>query len=112
MENDTIVTESPIGKRLNQSRDQKKALLFNNKTIPLISKITIGRDKSNDISIDNKLASRRHAVIQKIKTGFFICDMKSTNGTYVNGKRIESDKYIKLNPGDKITIGKSEIVMS
>jgi len=112
MDNDTIVTSSPIGKRLNQSRDQKQALLFENKTIPLISKIAIGRDATNDISIDNKLASRRHAIIQKIKTGFYICDLNSTNGTYVNGKQIPSDKYIKLNRGDRITIGKSEIVMN
>jgi len=111
MEKDTIITDSPIGKRLNQSRDQKQALLFNNKTIPLVSKITIG-SSSNDICIDNKLASRSHAVIQKIKEGFFICDLKSTNGTFVNGKKIQPDKYIKLNRGDSITIGKSEISMN
>lgn len=112
MDNDTIVTDSPIGKRLNVSRSTKQALLFQNKTIPLVSKITIGRDSGNDICIDNKLASRKHAVIQKIKTGFFVCDLKSTNGTYVNGSKIEADKYVKLNRGDVITIGKSEIVMN
>jgi pSer/pThr/pTyr-binding forkhead associated (FHA) protein len=99
MDNDTIITDSPIGKRLSGSTNTKKALLFENKTIPLVAKITIGRDSVNDISIDNKLASRRHAVIQKIKNGFFICDLGSTNGTRVNGKKIEADKYVKLSPG-------------
>ena len=112
MKEDTIVTDSPIGKRLNVSRDTKQALLFGNKTIPLVSKITIGRDSSNDISINNQLCSRRHAVIQKIKDGFFISDLGSTNGTYINGSRIKADQWIRLKRGDVITVGKAEIIMN
>ena len=39
-------------------------------------------------------------------------DEKSTNGTFLNGHRIPPDKYVKLNPGDKITIGATTLVMS
>lgn len=112
MKNDTIVTESPIGKRLNISRDTKQALFFENKTIPLISQISIGRDSSNDISINNQLCSRKHAVIQKIKNGFFISDLNSTNGTFINGNKIKPDQWVRLSRGDVITVGKSEIVMN
>ena len=41
--------------------------MFNNSKIELVAKITIGRSQDNNIVIDNKLASRHHAIIQKIK---------------------------------------------
>ena len=62
--------------------------------------------------MDNKLASRHHALIQKIKNAYFIKDEESTNGTFVNGIRIPAGKYVKLNPGDKITIGNMNLVIS
>ena len=74
--------------------------------------ITIGREYDNDVVVDNKLASRHHAVIQKIKDAFFIKDENSTNGTFVNNNRIPEGKYVKLNKGDKITIGTMQLVMS
>lgn len=112
-ENDTIITSSNLGQRLGKMGSKRQnALLFGNKTIPLVCKITIGRDPNCDITISDKLTSRNHAVIQKIKNGFFISDLKSTNGTYLNGKKIEADKYVELKPGDTISIGKSQLVMN
>lgn len=114
MENTTIVTNSPIGKRLDKMSETKPAsyLMFNKKRIDLVAKITIGREYDNDVVIDNKLASRHHATLQKIKDAFFIRDEHSTNGTFVNGQRIPEGKYVLLNRGDKITIGTSNLVMS
>lgn len=114
MENTTIVTDSPVGRHLDKIAGSKPAsyLMFNKKRIDLVAKITIGREYDNDVVVDNKLASRHHAVIQKIKDSFFIRDEKSTNGTFVNDHRIPEGKYIKLNKGDKITIGTMNLVMS
>lgn len=111
---ETITTASPVGRQLDKIGSGKSAsyLMFNNKKISLVAKITIGRDTSNDIVVDNKLASRHHAVIQKIKNDFFLKDENSTNGTYVNQVRIPKDKYIKLNPGDQIQIGTNTFVIS
>lgn len=78
----------------------------------MVAKITIGRDTDNDVVVDNKLASRHHALIQKIKDAYFIKDMGSTNGTFINGTTIPADKYVKLRPGDKITIGNMNLVIS
>ena len=86
--------------------------MFNKKKIELVAKITLGREYDNDVVVDNKLASRHHAVIQKIRDAYFIKDEKSTNGTFVNGKRIPEDKYFRLNKGDKITIGTMNLVIS
>jgi hypothetical protein len=111
-EGDTLITDSPVGQRLQQYSNRKDCMLmFGNKTFPMVSKITLGRGSENTVVINNSLASRRHAVIQKIKDVYFICDLKSTNGTFVNGKKINADKYVKLKPGDTITIGKNDLVM-
>ena len=66
---------------------------------------------NTDIVIDSKLASRHHCIIQKIRDAYFLKDEGSTNGTFLNGRRIPPDKYVKLNAGDKLTIGSSNLIM-
>ena len=114
MSDETIVTDSPVGKHLESFGAEKPAsyLMFNKQKIDLVAQITIGRDTDNNVVVDNKLASRHHAMIQKIKNAYFIKDMGSTNGTFINGVRIPNDKYVKLNNGDKITIGNMSLVVS
>ena len=91
----TIVTSSPVGQHLEKiaDTDQVSYLMFNKKKINLVAKMTIGRSTDCDIVIDNKLVSRRHSVIQKIRDVFFLKDEGSTNGTFLNGHRIPSDKF-------------------
>lgn len=109
----TIVTSSPVGQQLSGiKKGELSYLVFNKKKIELVAKITVGRDSDNHVVVDNKLASRHHCVIQKIKDAYFIKDEGSTNGTFLNGSRIPPDKYVRLNPGDKITVGSDDIVMS
>ncbi|MBR1912164.1 MAG: FHA domain-containing protein [Treponema sp.] len=110
----TIITSSPVGKQLdNIARFQQASyLVFNKKKIELVAKITIGRESDNDIIIDSKLASRHHCIIQKIKDAYFLKDEGSTNGTFLNDRRIPPDKFVKLNVGDKVTVGSSDIVMA
>ena len=114
MSNETIQSFSPVGQQLSSYGETKPAsyLMFNRKKIELVAKITIGRESDNDVVVDNKLASRHHAVIQKIKDAYFVKDTNSTNGTFVNGVKIPADKYVKLNPGDKISIGNMSLVVS
>lgn len=114
MEDKTIANSSPVGKQLNSFADSKPVsyLMFNKKKIELVAKITIGRETDNNIVVDNKLASRHHAIIQKIKNVYFLKDESSTNGTFLNGQRIPEGKYVRLNSGDKITIGNMSLVIS
>ncbi len=114
MQDTTIITTSKVGQRLEKFTDNEQVsyLMFNNNRIELVAKITIGRSSDNNIVIDNKLASRHHALIQKIKDAYFLKDENSTNGTFLNGRRIPADKYVRLNPGDKITIGNSNLILS
>lgn len=74
------------------------------KEIPIDkSIITIGRKPTNDIPIDNIAVSGFHAKIFKEGDRFFIEDLNSLNGTFVNGKRVSKSV---LNEGDNIVIGK------
>ncbi|MFC1504673.1 FHA domain-containing protein [Spirochaetota bacterium] len=112
MMDDTVYKKSLLGERLEKIHKTEHVLLFKDKEIPIISKITIGRHRKNNIAIDDKLASRNHAVIQKIKEEYFLKDLNSTNGTFINDKGAPKGKYVKLNKGDVIRIGKTDITMS
>ncbi|MGD8286309.1 MAG: FHA domain-containing protein, partial [Desulfobacterales bacterium] len=52
------------------------------------NEITIGRDADSDIQIDNVAVSRKHAIIRKAPNYYYIEDLNSTNGTFVNEKHI------------------------
>ncbi|MBB5219757.1 MULTISPECIES: FHA domain-containing protein [Treponema] len=113
MADTTVVNASPLGQHLERIAESQQVsyLVFNKKRITLVAKITIGRETDNTIVIDNKLASRHHCMIQKIRDAYFLKDENSTNGTFLNGRRIPPDKYVRLNPGDKITVGSSNLIM-
>jgi hypothetical protein len=66
----------------------------------------IGRSKECDVQIDDPSASRRHAELRQEGTAYWIVDLDSTNGLEVNGLRTQR---AKLDHGDKITIGSTEI---
>lgn len=65
--------------------------------------IIIGRDADSDIQIDNIAVSREHARITKALDDYFVEDMSSKNGTFVNGQKVRKKL---LDTGDEITIGK------
>jgi Nif-specific regulatory protein len=65
-------------------------------------KITVGRGSSNDITLKDSSVSREHCLIEKRGGEFFISDLHSLNGTFVNGKRAENTV---LKHGNKVDIG-------
>ncbi len=71
--------------------------------------ITIGRVHGNDIVLPKGNISKRHSRIVQRDGKFIIVDLKSTNGTYVNGKRISAPQVLK--DGDKLFIGDFTIVL-
>jgi Protein of unknown function (DUF3662)/FHA domain len=66
----------------------------------------IGRSKDCDVQIDDPSASRKHAELRQEGTAYWVVDLDSTNGLEVNGMRTQR---AKLDHGDKITIGATEI---
>lgn len=69
--------------------------------------VLIGRDPQNDIVLDDRRVSRKHAEVRLRLGRYTLYDLQSTNGTYVNGRRV-AEKV--LDDGDKISIGGLEIV--
>jgi pSer/pThr/pTyr-binding forkhead associated (FHA) protein len=73
------------------------------KEIPLEKETTtIGRKEDNDIVIDNHAVSGHHAKILREEDDFFIEDLGSLNGTFVNGFKITKAELFK---GDSILVG-------
>lgn len=66
----------------------------------------IGRTPDAGVFLDDVTVSRNHALLVERKDGIYIDDLGSLNGTYVNRKRIESQK---LDDGDEIQVGKYKL---
>ena len=70
---------------------------------PSDERTVVGRSPECEIFLDDVTVSRRHAVLARRDDGFYINDLGSLNGTYVNRRRVES---AKLSDGDDVQIGK------
>ena len=67
------------------------------------TEVTIGRVQGNDIILPKGNVSKRHSRIVLKDGRFIVVDLKSTNGTYVNGRKITSPLVVKS--GDKVYVG-------
>lgn len=65
--------------------------------------VTIGRDSSNDIVLNDRSVSGNHAVMRLIGTQWIIADLDSRNGTYVNGEQMGGESGIT--PNDIVQFG-------
>jgi pSer/pThr/pTyr-binding forkhead associated (FHA) protein len=72
--------------------------------------ITLGRDSANDIVIDHPLASRRHARLERDESGYYVRDLESTNGTYLNGDRVEGARALRNL--DRVWVADTEIIFN
>lgn len=70
-------------------------------------RMTIGRTSDNDIILENRGVSRRHAIIEFNENAAIIIDNESLNGTFVNNRKI-SEEFLRDN--DIITIGKYNLI--
>jgi predicted component of type VI protein secretion system len=69
----------------------------------------VGRSAACQLSLDDPLVSRRHALLTVSPDGVTVEDLQSRNGVVVNGERITG--RILLNPGDRIVIGSQELTL-
>ena len=83
------------------------SLIVQNETHPVTYELVgdivmIGRAPLNDIVIDNPVVSAQHAMLLKVGDAYWLKDLNSTNGTYINGLLFT---YGELKDGDTIQFG-------
>ncbi len=77
-------------------------------TLEVAVPTVVGRDAGCAIRLDrDEFASARHARIEPRQNGVWVDDLGSTNGTYVNGARVESARLLRA--GDVLRIGETEL---
>jgi len=86
-------------------------LMFNKQVVKeytlMKESVTIGRNEDNTIQINNLAVSGYHARIDAAGNDYILTDLQSTNGTFINDKRVVSHK---LSHGDNIIVGKHVIL--
>lgn len=75
---------------------------------PIESIITLGRNRENDIIIKDPYISKKHFKIVEDEEKYYMEDLKSANGTYLNEERIFD--VVRLKNGDIIRIGQIEFI--
>ena len=71
----------------------------------------IGKEgRQADVCIDRDVISRVHAKVLRREEEYFLMDLDSTNGTYINGKRLGGDGMEKLQQGDRISFADLEYI--
>ncbi|MCY0995512.1 FHA domain-containing protein [Myxococcus sp. MISCRS1] len=74
---------------------------------PLGPLTSLGRHPSNTLRLVDREVSKEHATIEKVGKDFVLKDLGSSNGTFVNGKRV---KELRLKDGDEIALGSSRLI--
>lgn len=77
-----------------------------NPSYPVAGKLSIGRGKGVSVALVDPSVSRRHAVVEIVEGVPIVRDLGSTNGTFVNGERVQT---CSLQPGDVLRLGNTEM---
>ena len=72
-------------------------------TVELRAHNTLGRHPNNTIQVLDKIVSKEHSIIEQRQNRFFLRDLGSLNGSYINGERLRGEQMLRH--GDEITLG-------
>lgn len=75
----------------------------NGRQFVLGDKTTIGRWRTNDVVVGDRYVSGRHAAIYRRNNEYWLEDLGSTNGTYLNGRPVH--RPTRLSDNDQVTMG-------
>lgn len=70
----------------------------------------LGRGEDADLHVEEPSVSRRHARIELTPAGWTVVDLGSTQGTFVDGVRVEQDEAVLLEAGGKLRLGQVELI--
>jgi serine/threonine protein kinase len=73
---------------------------------------TIGRTNGNDLIISGRTVSRRHARLWFDNGRWYLADMQSANGTFINNVRLQPNQPVGLNDGDMLNFGEEVVLFN
>jgi hypothetical protein len=76
--------------------------------VEIVNSIFVGRSDINNLSFDDDKLSRQHFVIEEVRGTYFISDLNTTNGTFLNGVPLKAKRELKDN--DVITAGREKFI--
>ena len=71
--------------------------------------VRLGRSPDNDVILRDPATSGHHARLERRDEAFWVVDLGSTNGTFVNGESVQEKQ---LNHGDRLTVGQNSVHFS
>jgi hypothetical protein len=74
-------------------------------TVPLAAEVTLGRHPACEVHLEDDSVSRRHAQLKTCDGVWMLVDLESTNGTWVNGRRVTSRSPVRS--GDVVQLGEA-----
>jgi hypothetical protein len=78
--------------------------------LPLVAqRCTVGSSAESDLVVDDPSVSRTHVLLEQLGGAWFVEDLGSRNGTYLNGQRITSRRVVR--PGDEVRLGLVRVVL-
>ena len=86
------------------SQEIARDIVFGDKTL-----IQIGRDPGNDVVLPSPNVSRFHAQVVKVGQRYRVEDLRSSNGVFINGERVDGAVWLK--PEDSIRVGQYRFIM-
>ena len=75
------------------------------------SDIVFGSSRSAGVTFENKFVSRQHFQVRGSDGVYYISDLGSTNGTYLNGERLHPNVEHRVKDGDRISLAKDAVVL-
>lgn len=78
-------------------------------TYPLIKNSTLGRAETADISVNDQAVSAKHCSFRQRGSSWYVADLNSLNGTYVNEQKVS--RPVKIKENDRIRVGKTIILV-
>ncbi len=110
----------PFDERSNRKKNKQTKLTVHSPQLVLVregtviqkykihgDRMVIGRDADNDIPVASEFISRHHVQISYYNDAYWVSDLKSTNGTYVNGNRVQKHQ---LADKDVIALGHHRLI--
>ena len=105
--------QATLNKELAKAKEQEACLIIirgtpqGHRYFLTQAEMTLGRDATADITVSDQSISRKHAKVTKQDDKIFITDLGSSNGSFINDKKIEPGKAMPLVKEDMIKLGNS-----